>query len=194
MPLRFPGQYFDKETNLAYNYFRDYDPAMGRYVQSDPIGLAGGINTYAYVASNPLLVSDSSGLNPMAAARVGYAVGQAFNAALNYTLVATTGLTLGGLLYEAINESYSTESSTSAQRQSEYQRMKDFCDKPPQPSGNECSDLSKQIDHYENCISWYRWWDRKWNAGRHQGNKIVQWQNRVDRLKRTHNKKCVPCP
>jgi RHS repeat-associated protein len=39
--LRFPGQYFDKETNLHYNYFRDYDPAIGRYIQADPIGILG---------------------------------------------------------------------------------------------------------------------------------------------------------
>jgi RHS repeat-associated protein len=61
-PKRFPGQRYDAETALHYNYFRDYDPSLGRYVQSDPIGLEGGVNTYGYVNSNPLRYSDSSGL------------------------------------------------------------------------------------------------------------------------------------
>ncbi|WP_082552064.1 Ig-like domain-containing protein [Massilia sp. Root351] len=60
--LRFPGQYYDQESNLYYNYFRDYDPQIGRYIESDPIGLRGGINTYSYVEGNPLRRSDRFGL------------------------------------------------------------------------------------------------------------------------------------
>lgn len=62
LPLRLPGQYFDKESNVAYNFYRDFDSSSGRYIQSDPIGLVGGINTYVYVNSRPLDGNDFFGL------------------------------------------------------------------------------------------------------------------------------------
>ncbi len=79
--IRFPGQYHDRETGLYYNYFRDYDPTMGRYIQSDPIGLEGGLNTYIYANPNPVLYVDPYGQNPLI---MGIAACEAINA--GYTL------------------------------------------------------------------------------------------------------------
>ena len=102
--LRFIEQYYDSETGLHYNYFRDYDPSTGRYVQSDPIGLVGGLNTYGYVGGNPLLYSDSYGLCIGSILPCGYGVWEKANkegpvirdAAIEGT---TTGLTAISMLY-----------------------------------------------------------------------------------------------
>ncbi len=61
-PFRFPGQYYDQETGLHYNYFRYYNPQTGRYVTPDPIGLEGGINLFVYVSNDPISLDDPEGL------------------------------------------------------------------------------------------------------------------------------------
>jgi RHS repeat-associated protein len=60
--LRFPGQYFDEESNLSYNYFRSYQAGQGRYTQADPIGIGGELNRFSYVKGNPLMFTDPPGL------------------------------------------------------------------------------------------------------------------------------------
>jgi RHS repeat-associated protein len=64
MNIRFPGQYADSESGLRYNYLRSYDPTTGRYIESDPIGLDGGLNPYVYSYSNPVTYFDLYGLDP----------------------------------------------------------------------------------------------------------------------------------
>ncbi len=60
--LRFPGQYFDAETGLHYNWYRYYNSALGRYFRADPIGLEGGINPYVYADNGPIIKVDIKGL------------------------------------------------------------------------------------------------------------------------------------
>jgi RHS repeat-associated protein len=62
--LGFPGQYYDAETGLWNNGYRDYKSALGRYVESDPAGLNGGVNSYIYVSNNPVSLTDADGLCP----------------------------------------------------------------------------------------------------------------------------------
>jgi RHS repeat-associated protein len=69
--LRFPGQYFDAETGLHYNWHRYYDPALGRYLQSDRLGLFDGVDTYGYVRANPLRLIDPTGEYGLAGAAYG---------------------------------------------------------------------------------------------------------------------------
>ncbi len=84
--LRFPGQLFDGQAGLHQNHFRDYSPAIGRYVESDALGLSGGVNTYGYVAANPIAFADPQGLD-IAVIENGPTAGNPFG----HTAIAVTG-------------------------------------------------------------------------------------------------------
>ena len=113
MNLRFPGQYWDRETQSHYNFHRDYRPDAGRYLQSDPIGLQGGMNLFAYVEGNALSNLDFDGLVRWSAQTVGGGRGlfglyvggvdvmrftstcKNGNSCVVYTMVMTAGVGIG---------------------------------------------------------------------------------------------------
>ncbi|MCO7225747.1 RHS repeat-associated core domain-containing protein [Pleionea sp. CnH1-48] len=215
--IRFPGQYYDVESGLHYNYFRDYDPSIGRYIESDPIGLGDGVNTYSYTHQNPVNYYDSNGESSISASIgahpvgragvVGYRIGSTANSL--YT-VANGGVTLGSDIYDWVNGPSDITAPTpshragdeertgnpatdranpSVARQLEYERAKGYCDSKPR--GDSCSSLSKQIDHAKQCIKFYKQFDAKWNPGRHT-EKIETWGLRLANLKGKYKKKCAP--
>lgn len=129
--LGFPGQYYDAETGLWNNGFRDYDASVGRYLETDPVGLAGGINPYAYVLASPVRFADPYGLvgaeydslvwlgelgrithEPPSIGTLlivdfygGYLLGMAINAGINHQMSQASGYetSIGSWIYDRVN-------------------------------------------------------------------------------------------
>ena len=208
--LRFPGQRYDSATGLNYNYFRDYDAATGRYVQSDPIGLGGGINTYGYVGGNSLIGSDPRGLqrvlrflpvSPPAGTGSQYGPG---NSQFDRDAGAVFNNAVGSmsLLFlmrpeVSLIANMMTNGGDKEQRKREYQAYKDFQHVGAIYDPDPCRFLRNRIDFHKEMNRRRGEWDARWPhpkypKGRHF-DEIARTNSTIDNLEKDFRDMCENC-
>jgi RHS repeat-associated protein len=191
--LRFAGQYFDAESGLHQNWHRTYDPSLGRYISSDPIGLDGGLNTYGYVGQSPLVLVDPNGLCPVCIGALAF-LGEAGTTTTAVIGTATIGAAAYGIAstQNALNEM--SQSSVWGDGMTDHPSHADENDALAIPLSATCEELAWAINVLQAAIEW-----RKEDIRRYGGNnarapghrqRINILQNELDKLSREFNLRC----
>jgi RHS repeat-associated protein len=188
-PIRFPGQVADAESSLAYNYFRDYDPALGRYIQSDPIGLMGGLNTFGYVGGNPLNRTDPEGLT------WGAVVGpkpliQARPVPPGQLIDPLPPMVLPRDGAEPSDRDDATD-RLEERKKYEYYRYHKICDERPPPRMDRCEEAMWRLNKLQRCKSSRLDWDKSWGPGRGHSDQIERVERAIQNAIRDTQRYCL---
>lgn len=189
--LRYPGQYADLESGLFQNWSRNFDPTLGRYLESDSVGLRGGTNTYAYVYSNPLRLVDPTGQVAL----------------VDDALIGGGIIVVGCAATPACREAVSSAVSSlfnlifakpfvsDPQAQAEHDDYKQQYREPPPPFKDPCEELRWRLKREEELLRARREWDAKWLPGRHAGmNGEIQSENAIRKLREKLKQQGCDCP
>ncbi len=163
--LRFPGQYFDAETGTYYNFHRDYRPNAGRYLQSDPIGVEGGVNLFEYARVNGIRYADPYGEVAIPAPCL------ANPAACAALVVATVTVIWDGckVVVKSIPQSIFSIGNngdlTADQRRemaAERKAYKERCTEPNPKGMSPCDEAKWKLDRNKDCYNMRKSFMEKW--------------------------------
>lgn len=153
--IRMPGQYVDAESGLFYNWNRYYNPAIGRYISSDPIGIGGGLNTFLYVAANPVNYIDPEG-------KFLLGVALPFLTSVSLPSVASIGAAAVGLADAFGMVATGTVVISNAVQSKERKAYKAMCNDPIPPTGDVCEDAKNKLRRQNKCLQMREDYGQKW--------------------------------